>query len=366
MVLFSKLWSFKRDLFFDSIEEETGDLSDKLKTFIKVCELADLEKHMYPYGNQRLGRKKQPRIYFAKAFVAKSIFDMPTTKDLIEYLRNCQPLRSLCGWERTIDVPSEATFSRAFAEFAAHDLGDAIHRNMIQSNYGDKIVGHISRDSTAIKAREKGVVKNKEASPKKARHKRGRPRKNEVREPKEMKRLDVQGTRSLEENLSDLPNVCDYGAKSNSQGKHEIWKGYKLHIDCADGDIPIAALLTSASVHDSQAAIPLAQMSFLRVTNLYDLCDAAYDAKQIHDFSRSLGHVPIIDSNPRGGREKQKMAAAEKRRYAERSSIERVNSMLKDNFGARHVRVRGPLKVKAHLMFGLISICAIQLMRLIP
>jgi len=39
------------------------------------------------------------------------------------------------------------------------------------------------------------------------------------------------------------------------------WRGYKLHLDCVDGDIPVSAIVTSASVHDSQVAIPLSQMS---------------------------------------------------------------------------------------------------------
>ena len=35
------------------------------------------------------------------------------------------------------------------------------------------------------------------------------------------------------------------------------------------------------------------------VTNLYDLMDAAWDAREIHRMSERLGHVPIIDVNPR-------------------------------------------------------------------
>ena len=50
-------------------------------------------------------------------------------------------------------------------------------------------------------------------------------------------------------------------------------------------------------MHDSQAAIPLAQMSSERVTSLYDLMDSSYDASQIHAYSTKLGHVPIIDDN---------------------------------------------------------------------
>ena len=78
------------------------------------------------------------------------------------------------------------------------------------------------------------------------------------------------------------------------------WVGYKLHIDVADGQIPVSCILTSASLHDSQVAIPLATMSAERTTNCYDLMDAAYDAVQIREHSRALGHVPLIDINPRG------------------------------------------------------------------
>ncbi|MCO5353884.1 MAG: hypothetical protein M9913_23920 [Bryobacteraceae bacterium] len=56
--------------------------------------------------------------------------------------------------------------------------------------------------------------------------------------------------------LANLPSQCDIGAKRNSRGHDNHWRGYKLHLDVADGQIPISALLTSASVHDSQTAIP--------------------------------------------------------------------------------------------------------------
>ena len=61
----------------------------------------------------------------------------------------------------------------------------------------------------------------------------------------------------------------------------ESWIGYKLHLDAIDGGIPVSCLLTSASVHDSQAAIPLATLTARRVDSLYDLMDSAYDAPVI-------------------------------------------------------------------------------------
>ena len=178
--------------------------------------------------------------------------------------------------------------------------------------------------------------------------------------------------------LDDLPTGCDVGTKKNSKGYKETWIGYKLHIDVADGQIPISCILTSASLHDSQAAIPLATLSAERTTNLYDLMDAAYDAEEIRQHSRSLGHVPLIDINPRSNKtlaeELQTEAQRLKRigfqlpedvRYNERTAGERVNGRLKDEFGGRYVRVRGAPKVMCHCMFGVLALTADQLMRFV-
>ena len=118
------------------------------------------------------------------------------------------------------------------------------------------------------------------------------------------------------------------GTKKNSKGYRDTWVGYKLHLDVADGQIPISCLLTSASLHDSQAAIPLATMSAERTTNLYDLMDAAYDAEPIRAHSRSLNHVPLIDSNPRRDKARAEELKAEARRLKrDRLSASRARSL---------------------------------------
>ena len=178
--------------------------------------------------------------------------------------------------------------------------------------------------------------------------------------------------------LEDLPKSCDIGMKKNAKGLVGKWNGYKLHIDTADGGIPISCVLTSASTHDSQVAIPLGTLTAGRVENLYDLMDSAYDSIEIWAHSISLGHKPIIAVNPRGSVDMKEALKLEKRarrtlglffpeerRYVERSGSERVNGRLKDEFGGRHVRVRGYDKVLAHLMFGMTVLTASQLMRLI-
>jgi hypothetical protein len=137
-----------------------------------------------------------------------------------------------------------------------------------------------------------------------------------------------------------------------------------VHADVNDCCLPISLALTAASLHDSQVAIPLMKMTSERVDYLYDLMDAAYDAKPIYAVSRSLGHVPIIDKNGRG-REVIPLAPHEADRYKERTVAERFNSRLKEEFGGSNVMVRGVQKVVLHLMVGVIALFADQLLKLI-
>jgi hypothetical protein len=92
--------------------------------------------------------------------------------------------------------------------------------------------------------------------------------------------------------------------------------------------------------------------------------DAAYDAGKIDETSRNLGHVPIIDKNARG-KEVIPMAPHEAERYKQRSSAERANGRLKEDFGANNVMVKGYNKVCQHLMLGVIVLFADQLIRLL-
>ena len=267
-------------------------------------------------------------------------------------------------------------FLARLAAFADSALPSRLHEALLEKTMQDHLVGHISRDSTAIEGREKPAPKP--AQPPAPKRKRGRPRKGEQRPAKPPRRLQRQLEMPLPQMVADLPTACDVGTKRNAKGHQTSWIGYKLHIDAADGGIPLSCILTSASLHDSQAAIPLAAMTAQRVTNLYDLMDAAYDAPEIRAYSESLGHVPIIDVNPRRNaalkrdlhqeaqaRRNAGHLPAEDLRYRERSTVERVNGRLKDEIGARHIRVRGHGKVLCHLMFGVLALTVDQLLRLL-
>ena len=69
------------------------------------------------------------------------------------------------------------------------------------------------------------------------RGKRGRRRKDDPPvPPPDPTRLQRQLERDFQANLADLPTVCDWGCKKNSQSKKEYWRGYKLHLDVIDGE----------------------------------------------------------------------------------------------------------------------------------
>lgn len=392
---------------FPALEEATGELDDTARRLIAVLKVIPLARFV-PSCRGWIGRPSKDRLAIACAFVAKAVYGFSLTRQLLERLQQDQQLRRICGWEHAHQVPHESTFSRAFAEFAAMELPQFVHEALIASTQKERLIGHIARDSTAIEARERfpetpGNTPSKskrradterkrarqqarfeamEAQKKAARtgkrgpygpnqrHPGGRPKYT----PPSDTRLHRQRSMRLPHMLAELPRHCSLGVKTKDNGNQQYWRGYKLHLDVADGQIPISAILTAASLHDSQAAIPLATMTAQRVTSLYDVMDTAYDATEIYEHSRSLGHVPIIKPArrrhkeiPFSGRtqaEAREMTWAEQDRFRERTMVERVYARLKDEFGGRQIRVRGASKVMAHLMFGVLALTVDQWLRL--
>ena len=259
----------------------------------------------------RTGRRPCDRQLLATAFFAKAIYNLPTARHLMQRLQTDTQLRRLCGWDTAQQIPTEATFSRAFAEFAAAGLPGKIHAALIRNTQQDRVIEHIARDSTAIEARQRlPADRDKKRLPKPSpfpkyktrtglhqRRKRGpHPR---AKACQRGPRLARQAHMTLPEMRADLPQERSLGVKTSSQGHQHYWRGFKLHWDVADaGRIPINCLLTGAGVHDSQAAIPLMPMSAGRVRWHCDIMDSAYDARAIRQQSRKLGHQALI--NPSG------------------------------------------------------------------
>lgn len=334
---------------------------------------------MAPFGpwlgrHRRVGRPREHRCAMAAAFIAKAIFNFGTTRSLMDALRGNPQLRRLCGWNQASQLPHESTFSRAFAEFACTELPQKLHQALIQATQKDRLIGHISRDSTAIAARER--FPDPPVAPRKKNKKRG-PNSKRSKATERGTLIERQCHMTLPAMLAGLSKQCAIGVKQSTDGKSQFWRGFKLHTDVADGQIPISAVLTGANVHDVNVAIPLMTMTAARVTSLYDLMDSAYDADAVLKYSRALGHVPIVTPHGRrNGRSQSQLPKvfaakkapeltwAEQDRFRERTAVERVFARLKDEFGGRHIRVRGAAKVMAHLMFGMLALTVDQVLKL--
>ena len=348
---FVSQWMTIQPSLFDYLDDEIGELDDDQKSFVRICSMVLKEGDFFKYGWCGNGRPPASRLCIFKAFLLKALMNYPTTKILVSTLRHSPALRRLCGWESLSKLPDASTFSLAFADFAKDDLACKVNADFVKRALGRRGIFHVSHDSSAIEAREKGV------------------RKPQSEKEKEVTQLSAQRTRTADENFSNLPTHCDWGCKRDSKGKKKTWRGYKLHVACADGDIPVGVFLSSANLHDAKVMIPMMQKVSGDFEYFYDLADAGYDAQEIREASASLSHVPIIDRNPRrgeanvddvGGRAVG-IVEATTRRYFARSGVERLFGHLHDSHGGKFVRVRGRAKVLLHLMFGLIVIAAEQI-----
>ena len=360
----SKMWTKIKNIersLFPELREQLGILSSKEERLIKILDFAQIENSVTVV---KITNPPKDREAMARAFVAKSVYNLQTTRDLIDRLRIDRTLRVLCGWRFPSQIPSESKFSRVFKEFTQCKLAQKAHERFIESYLSDTLFFYSANDSTAIPLRQKPEKKAK-VQP--------------INLPLLQRQKEMNET---EEMISLLCTRCSVGIKKNARGHREKWIGGKLHLAVVDGDIPIVAIYTGASVHDSSVALPLMRETAQRVKTLYDLMDAAYDATIIKEYSAALGHRPIVDINPRNStklKAQKELLEEEKKRfswldlpfssdthhYNQRSMVERVNAYLKDNFGCDRIYYQGADKVASVLAFGILSICIHQSLKLV-
>lgn len=367
MFSLSNFWNNLQQHLFPMVEKCVGTLTEEHKHLISILELIRIEDKI-PSTRFNFGRPSLHKTFIARAFVAKIFLKLPYTKQLVKELKQDPQLRTICGWEFKNQVPSEATFSRAFKEFANSPLLAIVHDLLISKVYNGQILQHITKDSTPILAREKHL--KKVGSPKERKKLANQRYLNEKKGIEISRRQKQLKEVNLAKMIEDLPNKCDFGAKVSAQGKLTTWKGYKLHVAISDDCIPISVLLTSASLNDCEAAIPLANKANKVAKNFYDLMDSAYDVPEIKEHSVSLEHVPIIDSNPRCKEKKEEKLMEKKRkkilnfktaediRYSKRFQTERFNAQFKDYYGGRNIFYKGHSKILCHIMFGVLTLTA--------
>ncbi len=378
----SKIWLKVTNLessLFPLLKEKLRleELSSKEQKLIKILDFAEIEQFICDTHTTNISKDREQ---IARAFIAKSVYNMQTTRDLIDRLQIDRTLRILCGWRYKTDIPSESKFSRVFKELSDLNIAQKTHEKFVKEYLSQKTFFYNATDATKIPLREKALKVEKV---KKVKHKAGRPKKGETREPIKLSKLELQkDMQTVEEMLTLVSTECGVGIKQNSKGNREVWIGGKLHISAVDGDIPITAFYSGANVHDSSVALPLILETSKRVNYLYDLQDAGYDADIIREFSIKYNHRPIIDINPKNSqvlRDKIQLIEDEKKKfeyfgltqssdthhYNQRSMVERVNKYLKDDFGCDKIYYQGANKVASVLAFGILSICIHQSLKLV-
>jgi len=140
-------------------------LTEQEQRLVKILEVVKIEQYVTnKASNQWLGRPIKEREAIARAFIAKAVLKYPYTSSLRNALLSTPNLRIICGFAKRQDVPSEPTFSRAFAEYAQAGLGNVVHDALVQEHLAKELIGHVSRDSTAIVGREKPAKKEQATS----------------------------------------------------------------------------------------------------------------------------------------------------------------------------------------------------------
>jgi len=376
----SKMWLKVMNLeqsLFPRLEESMGRLSSKEEKLIKILDFAQIERFI---SSAQITNPPKDREEMARAFVAKQVYNFQTTRELIDRLKIDRTFRLLCGWRHQNRIPGESKFSRVFKEFSQQRIASKAHNLFIENYLSETLFFYSSIDSTAIELRQKSVKSKKEVKPKR---RQGRPKKGEELPPKKPSILQQQEKMNeADEMLSLIATRCDTSIKQNSKGNRHKWTGGKLHLSVVDGDIPVTAIYSSASVHDSSLALPLIKQSSQKVNYLYDLADAAYDTSIIRNYSEKQNHRPIIDINPKNSKKlKEKIALAKSEKkilqplklynnsddlhYNQRTSVERVNAYLKDSYGCSKIYYQGAQKVASVLAFAVLSVCITQSLKLV-
>src|SRR5215469_18123809 len=200
---------------FPVLEEELGEISATNQQLIATLNLIPLARFI-PSSRGWMGRPPKDRMGIARAFVAKAIYNFENTRDLLDRLHNDCQLRSICGWKYERQIPSESTFSRAFAEFAEMELPQFVHEALIRETQQHRLIGHIARDSTDIRAREAAAETAAQRAPQQKSKARARSKPRKRRKARRAgdppTRLERQRTMTLEAMLAELPRYCSISA----------------------------------------------------------------------------------------------------------------------------------------------------------
>ena len=92
----SDAWHRIQGELFPFLAEEVGPLGEIHRRFVAVLDMAPVGRHLH-YDHRGVGHPPADRNALARAFVAKAVWDLPTTAAPVDRLRYDPTLRRLCG-----------------------------------------------------------------------------------------------------------------------------------------------------------------------------------------------------------------------------------------------------------------------------
>lgn len=249
------------------------------------------------------------------ALVARIVERIPTIKDLVRRLRHDFMFHLECGFLFSDRIPSEASFSRFTQKLsesnALETVQEALLLQAIQEDFIHDDV--VSIDATHVESRDRFTPQVKKSKPQPK--KRGRkPKKEQVAYQKEKQKQEEKKTiyeKAIEHQLdidletlrTAIPLQPTWGIKKNSEGKNTFWFGFKIHLAVGSkSQYILQSLVSSASLNDGKAAIPLLKGVQERLTSLniqYGTLDAGYDYEAIYTQLYRMEAKAIIAYNKR-------------------------------------------------------------------
>src|SRR4030042_4281604 len=102
----SQYWLRIQSSLFPWLEEELGELTGKEQKLVTTLDLVRVERFTV-FSRSLRGRPQKERAAIARALLAKSVYNMATTRTLLDRLACDKQLRRICGWEQKSEGPSE-------------------------------------------------------------------------------------------------------------------------------------------------------------------------------------------------------------------------------------------------------------------
>ena len=299
-------------------------------------------------------------LYNALCFtIFMSLFNFNTVRKAAQLLNKSDEFKF------AMDIPyntpvSEYTISKLTKQlYTLIDIEEAFTTYYMKNKNND-IIFCSSVDSTIYQAYEKApdektwkqyeieqqkLANEEKNEPKK---KRGRPRKGSVAEIEgkrnraNQKRKDINALiKALQNDYEGLTKNLNknsaWTVKTNSQGRKQFYRGYKLHLMTDDYGAVCSYIITGANVHDSRVSIPLKVKC--PIPYLYSVEDKGYDSQKIRDYATMTGHKAVIDS--KFTKNMSHMDEFEKNLYRNRTSVERTNSEFKSCFLPKDLAFKG-------------------------